>query len=115
MADESCGNADEGEEVLSFALVAAVQAAAAGQPGHGALHHPAVAAQPLGGLDALAGDAVVNAALAEPSAQVVVVVSLSRQIYRLPDAPKAYGATITRPMATPAQSRSADRSFPRSA
>jgi hypothetical protein len=30
------------------------------------------------------------------------------QVHRLPDAPEAYGAMITRPMAAPAQSRSAD-------
>ena len=32
VADEGCGYADEGEEVLGFALVSAVQASAAGQP-----------------------------------------------------------------------------------
>lgn len=30
------------------------------------------------------------------------------QVHRLPDSPEAYGAMITRPMAAPAQSRSAD-------
>ena len=30
------------------------------------------------------------------------------QVHRLPDAPEAYGAMITRPMAAPAQSRSTD-------
>jgi hypothetical protein len=40
----------------------------------------------------------------------------SGQVHRLPDAPEAYGAMITRPKAAPAQSRSADRFFtPRSA
>ncbi len=33
----------------------------------------------------------------------------SGQVHRLPDAPEAYGAMITRPKAAPAQSRSADR------
>jgi hypothetical protein len=32
----------------------------------------------------------------------------SGQVHRLPDAPEAYGAMITRPKAAPAQSRSAD-------
>lgn len=32
----------------------------------------------------------------------------SGQVHRLPDSPEAYGAMITRPMAAPAQSRSAD-------
>ncbi len=44
----------------AFAFVASVEAAAAGEPGHGAFHGPAVAAQPLRGLDSLAGDAVGN-------------------------------------------------------
>ena len=30
------------------------------------------------------------------------------QVHRLPDSPEAYGAMITRPMAAPAQSRSAN-------
>lgn len=76
MADEGCGYSDEGEEVLGLAFVATVQAAAAGQPGNRPFDHPAVAAQPLGGLDSLACDAVTDASLAEPSTQVVVVVSL---------------------------------------
>lgn len=32
----------------------------------------------------------------------------SGQVHRLPDAPQAYGAMITRPKAAPAQSRYAD-------
>jgi hypothetical protein len=71
VADEDCGYADEGEEVFSFAFVTAVQASAARQPGHGSFDHPPMSAQPLRGLDALAGDAVADAPLTEPSAQVV--------------------------------------------
>jgi hypothetical protein len=41
VADEGCGDADEGEEVLGLAFVAAVQAAASGQPGHGSFGYPA--------------------------------------------------------------------------
>lgn len=59
VADERCGYADEGQEVLDLSLVTAVQAAAssqpASQPGHGSLDEPAVSAEPGGGLDALAG------------------------------------------------------------
>lgn len=62
VADEDAGDAGEGQKVLGFALVAAVQAAASGEPGHRALYGPAVAAQPRGGLDALAGYAVPDAA-----------------------------------------------------
>ncbi len=68
----------KGQEVLGLALVTAVQAAAATQPGHRALDRPAMPAQSCGGFDASAGDAVSDAARAEPSAQVVVVVSLVR-------------------------------------
>lgn len=46
-ADEGAGDAGEGEEVVGFAFVAAVEAAAAGEPGHGAFDGPAVAAQSL--------------------------------------------------------------------
>lgn len=52
------------QEVLGFALVASVQSAASGEPGHGAFYGPAVAAQPGRGLDAFAGDAVLDAASA---------------------------------------------------
>lgn len=63
VADEGAGDASEGEEVFGFAFVAAVEAAAAGEPGHGPFYGPAVAAQPLRGLDSSAGDAVLDAAL----------------------------------------------------
>lgn len=62
IADEGAGDAGEGEEVLGLALVAAVQSAASGEPGHRAFYGPAVAAQTGRGLDALAGDAVPDAA-----------------------------------------------------
>jgi hypothetical protein len=44
VADEGCGYADEDEEVLGLALVAAVHAAASGEPGNRPLRAPAVAA-----------------------------------------------------------------------
>ncbi|OKJ87529.1 hypothetical protein AMK33_38090 [Streptomyces sp. CB02400] len=49
---------------VGLAFVASVKASTAGEPGHGAFDGPAVAAQPLRGLDTLAGDAVGEAALA---------------------------------------------------
>lgn len=76
MADEGRGYADEGEEMFCLALVAAVEPAAADEPGHGPFDNPPVASQPLRGLDAAAGGAVPDAAPAEPSARVVVVVAL---------------------------------------
>lgn len=71
MGDEGCGYADEGEEVFGLAFVAAVQAAAAGQPGDRSFDDPAVSAQSGGRLDALAGDAVADATLAKPFPQVM--------------------------------------------
>lgn len=54
----------ESAEVLGLAFVAAVQTAAVAQPGHRALDRPPVPAEPGGGLDAFAGDAVPDASLA---------------------------------------------------
>jgi len=62
VADQGAGDAGEGEEVVGFAFVAAVQSSAAGEPGHGAFDGPAVTAESLGGLDAFASDAVGDAA-----------------------------------------------------
>lgn len=91
-ADEGCGYADEGEEVVRLAFVATAKSAAAGEPGHGSFDDPSVAAQPLGGLDALTGDAVADASLAQPSAQVIVVVALvGMELSRLPAARTSTG------------------------
>lgn len=76
MTYEGGGDGGEGEEVFRLALVAAVEASAARQPGHGPLHDPAVPAQALGRLDALAGETVWDAAGSELLPQVAVVVSL---------------------------------------
>jgi hypothetical protein len=51
------------EEVLRLALVAAVEAAAAGEPRHGALDAPAMTPKPLRGPDSLASDAVPDTPL----------------------------------------------------
>lgn len=47
IADEGCGDGDEGEEVFRRAFVATVQASTAGRPGNGPLDHPTVTAEPL--------------------------------------------------------------------
>ncbi len=73
VADEGAGGAGEGVEVVGFAFV---ETAAAGEPGHGAFDGPAVAAESLRGLDTLSGDAMGDAAPAQPSPQVGVVVAL---------------------------------------
>jgi hypothetical protein len=62
--------------VFGLAFVAAVESAAAGEPGDGPLHDPAVTAQVGGGLDAASGRAVRDAPVAEPLPQVAVVVAL---------------------------------------
>jgi hypothetical protein len=72
VTDEVRGDRDEGQEVGGLALVAAVRPAAAGRPGDRALDGPPVPSELLAGLDALAGDAVGDAPLAQPSPQVVV-------------------------------------------
>ncbi len=46
LADQGCGDADEGEEVFGLAFVAAAESAAADQPGHRPFDDPAVASQP---------------------------------------------------------------------
>jgi hypothetical protein len=48
MTYEGRGDGGEGEEVFRLAFVAAMEAAAPGQSGHGLLHDPAVSAQALG-------------------------------------------------------------------
>jgi len=48
VAYEGRGDGGEGKEVFRLSLVAAVQASAAGQPGHGPFHDPAVLAQASG-------------------------------------------------------------------
>ena len=56
-ADLSAGEADEGEEVLGLALVAAMQATAAARTRQRALDDPAVSAEAAGALFAAACDA----------------------------------------------------------
>jgi hypothetical protein len=58
VADQGAGDAGEGEEVVCFAFVAAVESAAACEPGHAAFDGPAVTAEAFRRLDTSAGDAV---------------------------------------------------------
>jgi len=69
-ADEGCGAVGESEEVFGLAFVAAVEPPASGEPGHRSPDNPPVLAEPRGGLGALAGDAVLDAALAQSFPQV---------------------------------------------
>lgn len=45
VADQGCRDADEGEEVLSLSLVAAMESTAARRPGHRPLYDPTVPAE----------------------------------------------------------------------
>jgi hypothetical protein len=69
---------EEGQEVAGVALVAQGQPPVAGQPGKRALDDPSVPAQLVAGLGALAGDAGGDAAVADPGAQVRLVIGLVR-------------------------------------
>src|SRR5215207_2740188 len=64
-ADERTAEVEEGVVKRGVALVAYQQAAVAMQPSEVALHHPAVAPEPLARLDAAAGDPRGDAAAAE--------------------------------------------------
>jgi hypothetical protein len=76
VAGEGGSEGEEGEEVFGFAFVAQGEAAVSGEPGHGAFDDPAVPAEFLAGLDAFAGDADLDSAVADPAPQVGLVVGL---------------------------------------
>jgi len=76
VADEGAGDACEGQEVVGLAFVSAVEAAAAGEPGHGSFDDPSVTSQVGRGLDPAPGDAMDDTSASEPLPQVAVVVSL---------------------------------------
>jgi hypothetical protein len=76
IADQHAGDADEGEEVLGLALVAAMESAAAGEPRQGAFNHPVVPTRPVGGIDAAASDARHDLPPPQPGAQVLEVVAV---------------------------------------
>ncbi len=59
-----------------LAFAAAVEAAAADEPGHGPFDGPTASAESLRGLGALVGDAVPDASLRQLLSQVAVVVVL---------------------------------------
>lgn len=75
VSDQKRRHADECEKMIRLLFVAAVQAPASCQPGHGSLDHPAVSTEPSGRLDALARNAVADTSFPKPFPQVVVVVA----------------------------------------
>lgn len=75
-ADEGGGDAGEGGEVAGLALVAAVQPAEGAGPGLGALDHPAVSAEALGGVDASTSDTGRDLSSSQVGADEAVVVCL---------------------------------------
>ena len=75
-------------EEVGAALVADGEPAAAQQPGQGPFHLPAVAAQPLAGLDPTTGDPRADASAAQrPSASGEVIALVSVQLGRAPARP----------------------------
>lgn len=62
--------------MVGVAVVSGGEAVVAEQPGDGSFDHPAVFAQLLARLDAFARDADGDAAVADPGAEVGVVVGL---------------------------------------
>jgi hypothetical protein len=95
VAGEGGGEGEEAEEVAGFAFPSRGQAAVVAEPGETALDDPPVTAQSLRGLDTLSGDLGGDAALAEPSAQVVVVVALVRvELRRFPATGPAAGCDV---------------------
>lgn len=82
-ADEGAAERGEGEVDVGAALVAHREAAEAGEPGQGALHHPPVPAQALAALDPASGDAGRDAPrTALPAAAAVVVGLVGVQLAR---------------------------------
>src|SRR5947207_10967874 len=75
-ADEGAAEVEEGLMNVAASLVAHRQPPEASQPGEGALHHPAVAAEPLAGVDAFAGDAAGDPAPSQVAAAARDVVGL---------------------------------------
>lgn len=82
--------------MLGLAFVASVEPTASGEPGHGALDHPAVSAQSLRGLDAAPGDARSDVPLAEPSTQGGIVVAFVAVEFRWSSEPRPAGASDRR-------------------
>src|SRR5689334_11234728 len=62
-ADETAAEGEEGLMDIGAALIAHGQAAEPIEPGEGALHHPAVAAEAVTAFNAFAGDAHFDVAL----------------------------------------------------
>jgi hypothetical protein len=61
-ADEGAGQVEEPLEQVGAPLVADAEAKVTDQPGEGALDHPPVLPQPLGGVDAASSNARGDAA-----------------------------------------------------
>jgi hypothetical protein len=74
--EEGAAEVSEGLEVFGFAFVAADEAAVVEQPGQAGLDDPAVAAKPLGRVDARAGDPDGDAAAADLCPECSLVICL---------------------------------------
>jgi hypothetical protein len=62
VADECCGDGDEGKEVFGLAFVTTVKSPAASKPGNGPFHDPAVPSEAFRVFDASAGNTGRDAA-----------------------------------------------------
>jgi hypothetical protein len=92
VAGDGSREGEEGQEVAGVTFVAQGQPPVAGQPGERSFDDPPVPAELVTGLDAFAGDADGDAAVAEPGAQVSLVIGLVRvQLGRLAAARAAAG------------------------
>src|SRR5205807_899832 len=89
VAGEGGGQGQEAAEEVSVAFVAGGQAAVAEQPRHRALDDPAVPAELVGGVDALAGNPRDDAAPAQPHPQRGEVVGLVGMELGRPETPRA--------------------------
>lgn len=78
VADKGSSDADEGQEVLSLALAAAVQAAEAAQPAHGPFDSSPVPSKAGRGFDSAAGGTGRAVTGADPLSQAAVVILLVR-------------------------------------
>ena len=83
--DEGAGECGEGEVDVGAAFVSDGETAEAGEPGEGALHHPAVPAEAFGAFDTPPGDTRCDAPFAAlPAAAAVIMGLVGVQLARTP-------------------------------
>ncbi|MFJ3644254.1 hypothetical protein ACIPRD_31550 [Streptomyces sp. NPDC090108] len=78
VAAQGAGDTSDGQQALGLALVAAMQAAAPAQSGHGPFDHAPMPAQAAGRFNATAGDAGHDLPSPQPAPLVVEDIALVR-------------------------------------